>query len=261
MDLQLRGKVALVTGASRGMGAATALEFAREGAQVVLCARTEEALQQTAEKIRRQTGQEVFPFVADITNLDQVKSLARFIGERFGRLDAAFINGGAPDAGSFLQLQGAQWDAAYQTIVKGPIHVIQETILLLSAGASLVLNTSNFVKQISTAYTLATSLRMAVVGFVKTLADELGPKGIRVNAIAPGATNTEVMTRFLEQEGQRLGKTAKEIEKQYAASIPLGRFAEPEEIARVVVFLASPAASFVHGALWVVDGGEVRFPI
>ncbi|ADG07004.1 SDR family oxidoreductase [Kyrpidia tusciae] len=259
MDLQLQGKVVLVTGASRGMGAATALEFAREGARVVLCARRDEALKQTAENIRRQTGQEVFPIVADITHADQMQSVAKVVKERFGRVDAAFVNGGAPDAGSFLQLQGAQWDAGYQTIVKGPVHVVQAILPLMSTGSSLVINTSNFVKQISTTYTLATSLRMAVVGLMKTLADELGPKGIRVNAIAPGVTNTEIIKTWLDAEAQRLGKTAGEVEKQYAASIPLGRFAEPSEIARVAVFLASPAASFVHGALWVVDGGEVRF--
>ncbi|PTQ50832.1 MAG: 3-oxoacyl-[acyl-carrier protein] reductase [Hydrogenibacillus schlegelii] len=261
MDLGLRGKVALVTGGSRGMGAATALEFAKEGAQVVLCARTEETLRRTAERIQTQTGQAAYPVVADITALDQVKKLVAFIGERFGRLDAAFINGGPPAAGGFLDLKDADWDAAYQTIVKGPVEVIREALPLMNSGAALVINTSNFVKQISVPYTLATSLRLSVVGLMKTLADELGPKGIRVNAIAPGSTNTDVMVQYLEQEGKRLNKTVKEVEEMYAASIPLRRFAQPEEIARVAVFLASPAASFVHGALWVVDGGETRFPL
>ena len=261
MDLKLHGKTALVTGASQGMGAAAALEFAREGCRVILCARHEERLQQTAQHIREETGREAFPVVADITDFDQVKSLAQLARDRFGRLDAAFINGGAPDEGTFLQLRSEQWDRAYEGIVKGPVQVIQEILPLLVEGSAIVINTSNFVKQISTTYTLATSLRLAVVGFMKTLADELGPKGIRVNAIAPGTTNTDVMTSFVANEATRLGKTSQEVETMYATSIPLGRFAEPEEIARVVTFLASPAASFVHGALWVVDGGEVRFPL
>jgi 3-oxoacyl-[acyl-carrier protein] reductase len=261
VDLGLQGKVVLVTGASRGMGAATALEFAREGARVVLVARSMDRLETVRAQIREQTGQEADLCPADLTIAEQVATVRRHVADRWGRVDAVFLNGGPPPAGDFATLSVADWETGFASIVRGPVLVLQAFQPLLVPGSSVVVNTSNFIRHAASSYTLATSLRLAVAGLVKVLADQWGPRGIRVNAIAPGMTRTEVMADYVAREAARRGVEPAAAERQLAAAVPLGRFADPGEIARVVVFLASAAASFVHGALWVVDGGEVRVPV
>jgi 3-oxoacyl-[acyl-carrier protein] reductase len=261
MDLGIKGKTALVTAASQGMGAAVAAGLAAEGARVALCARREDRLQATAEQIRQSTGGEVWAQRADITRAEDLQALFAAVKAQFGGLDLLFVNGGAPPAGTFTQLSPAQWEDAFHTVLLPVVNVVRGALELMSSGGSIVVNSSNFVRQPSLSYTTATSLRLAVLGLVKTLADELGPRGIRVNAIAPGSTRTEVMEEYIQAEAQRRGVPADEVEHELAASIPLGRFATPEEIGNVAVFLLSPRASFAHGGVWLVDGGESRNPV
>lgn len=260
MDLGLEGRTALVTGASRGMGAAVAEQFAAEGATVLVCSRRRDAIEAAAARIRSTTGGTVIPLVADLREQVAVAHLADEVRDRTDRVDAVFVNGGPPPAGRFADLTADQWADGYDTIVGGATHVLRHVLPMVVEGGGIVVNTSNFLKQVSSDYVLATSLRSAVAALVKTLADDLGPRAIRVNAIAPGPVNTEVMADYVRMEAERSERSVAAVEVEWAAGIPLGRFGDPSEIARVAVFLASSAASFVNGALWVVDGGQSRTP-
>jgi 3-oxoacyl-[acyl-carrier protein] reductase len=245
MDLQLKNKIAFVAGASQGMGAAVAEELSMEGAIVYACARTKESIQEKTKNIQGQTGNKVIPLVCDVTNESDIIKAFDIIHEQQGKLDLLFTNSGAP----------------YTTIIASVRHLCYHALKILSDKGSIVLNTSSYIRQPSVDYTLASNLRLAVAGMVKTFSEELAPKGIRVNGIAPGYTNTEVVAKYVEMVANEKSQNIEETEKQMAANIPLGRFAAPEEIGRVATFLLSPAASFVTGSIWTVDGGESKFPI
>lgn len=261
MDLQLKNKIAFVAGASQGMGAAVAEELSREGAVVYACARTKESIQEKAKNIEGQTGNKVIPLVCDVTNESDIIKAFDIVREQQGKLDLLFTNSGAPSAGNLSSLSSEDWDKGYTTIIASVRHLCYHALKILSDKGSIVLNTSSYIRQPSVDYTLASNLRLAVAGMVKTFSEELAPKGIRVNGIAPGYTNTEVVAKYVEMVAKEKSQNIEETEKQMAANIPLGRFAAPEEIGRVATFLLSPAASFVTGSIWTVDGGESKFPI
>ena len=162
--------------------------------------------------------------------------------------------------GNLSSLSSQEWENGYQTIISSVRHLCYHAIELLSDHGSIVINTSSYIRQPSVDYTLASNLRLAVAGMVKTFSEELAPH-IRVNGIAPGYTNTEVVANYVKMVADEKKQNLEETEKQMAANIPLGRFASPEEIGKVVTFLLSPTASFVHGSIWTVDGGESKFPI
>ncbi|MER3317174.1 MAG: SDR family oxidoreductase [Allomuricauda sp.] len=260
MNLELKDRVAFVAGASQGMGAAVAKELSSEGAIVYACARTEEKIEERAKSIEGQTGVKVIPLVCDVTNESDIINVYEVIREQQGKLDLLFTNSGAPAAGNLSSLSSQEWENGYKTIISSVRHLCYHAIELLSDHGSIVINTSSYIRQPSVDYTLASNLRLAVAGMVKTFSEELAPN-IRVNGIAPGYTNTEVVANYVKTVAGEKKQNLEETEKQMAANIPLGRFASPEEIGKVVTFLLSPAASFVHGSIWTVDGGESKFPI
>ena len=261
MELDLTGKVIWVTGASQGMGFATAKLLAQEGACVVMCARHETKLNQASETIAHDTGAKPLAIAADIRDSKAMHDLAQTIVNQKGRLDGVFINGGAPTVGTLSELSEKDWQEAFSMIVMGAVHVLAAALPNMPQGAAVVINTSNFIRQPFAAYTLPSTLRLAVAGLIKTTADEWGKKGIRINGIAPGYTRTQVVLDWLESEAKRLQQPLAQVEKHYSASIPLGRFANPDEIAAAVAFLLSPKASFIHGSILTIDGGESRFPL
>lgn len=268
MDLMLQDKVALITASSRGLGYATAKTLAAEGAHVIICSRSQEAVDRAAAQLRRElagpqpraTAVEVLPVAADVTQSDAIERLRDITLERFGRIDALFINAGGPPPGGFMDFKPADWETATQLTIQSAVELAYACIPTMQAqgGGSILANTSVTVRHPLDNLILSNSLRMAVVGLVKSLSIELGPDNIRVNAIAPGWTRTERVDNLLDARAKAHGSTPEQESEQIAASVPLGRIGEPEEYARVAAFLLSPAASYVTGVTLAVDGGMTR---
>jgi len=204
MDLDLKGKIIWVTGASQGMGFATAKLLAKEGAKVILCARQQTRLQEAAQAIADDTGVKPLAIAADIRSSKAMHDLAQMILDQEGRLDGIFINGGAPAVGTLSQLGEKDWQEAFSMIVMGVVHVLAAALPHMPQGAAVVINTSNFIRQPLASYTLPSTLRLAVAGLIKTTAEEWGKKGIRINGVAPGYTRTQVVLDWLDSEAKRL---------------------------------------------------------
>ncbi len=256
MDLGLQDKVAVVTAASRGLGRAVATELAREGARVVICARQEGPLEAAAQA----TGADVVAVPADVADPQGVERIVEAARARFGGIDILVTNAGGPPPGRFLELTPADWEAAVQLTLMSVVRLCYAVVPIMRAQkrGAIIAMTSVSVKQPLPNLILSNSLRMAVVGLVKTLSDELAPDGIRVNGVCPGWTRTERVVQLLEDRAARNGTTVETEEAKITAAIPLGRMAAPEEIARAVAFLASPAASYITGISLLVDGGLYR---
>ena len=260
MNMGLEGQVALVTAASRGLGRAVALQLAREGAAVAICARRPGPLEASAAAIRESTGAEVLPVVADVSVPEDVERLVRTVLGHFRRVDILVTNAGGPPPGRFLDLTAEDWEAAVRLTLMSAVRLCYAVVPAMreQGSGSIVAMTSISVKQPLPNLLLSNSLRLAVIGLVKTLADELAADSIRVNAICPGWTRTERVEQLLADRAARSGATVEEEADRIAAAIPLGRMGTPEECARAVAFLASPAASYITGVSLLVDGGMYR---
>ena len=260
MDLGLKDKVAVVTAASRGLGAATAHRLAEEGAQVIVVARDQARLSATAQAIG------AYPIIADVTRPDAAQSIVQAALDRFGRIDILILNAGGPPSGKFLDLKVEQWEAAVQLTLISAVRLCYAAVphLLKNApGAggirgSIAALTSMSVKQPVDNLLLSNSIRMAVVGLMKTLANKLGPQGIRFNSILPGWTATERVEELLAARAKANHSTVEAERTKITNSIPLGRMATPDEFADALTWLVSPRASYVHGTTLAVDGGVAR---
>jgi 3-oxoacyl-[acyl-carrier protein] reductase len=260
MDLGLEDKIALVTAASRGLGRAVALRLAQEGAHVAICARGEEHLTQAAAEIEARTGREALPLPADVSDPSAAEALVGATVERFGRVDILVTNAGGPPPGQFLDLTAEDWGAAARLTLMSAVRLCYAAVPAMEeqGTGSILAMTSVTVKQPLPNLVLSNSLRLAVVGLVKTLADELAPSGIRVNAICPGWTRTARVDQLLRDRARRNNTTPQEEAAQIAAAIPLGRMGRPEEFAAAAAFLVSSAASYITGVSLLVDGGMYR---
>ncbi len=260
MDLNLKDKIALVTGASRGLGFATALILAQEGARVAINGRDETSLQTAAEKIANLTGQAVFPIAGDVARKEIPSRLIEQIVQKWGGLDILITNAGGPPAGKFDSFSVEDWQNAVNLNFLSAVNLIQAALPYLrkSVAAAVLTITSISVKQPIEGLVLSNSVRAATIGLTKSLALELGKEGIRFNSILPGWTATERVQKLLQHRASA-NNTTVEIESQKITSqIALGRMAQPEEFARVAVFLVSPAASYITGSMISVDGGYYR---
>ena len=259
MDLGLKHKVALVTAASRGLGKAAALEFAREGAKVVMCARSD-LIETAAQDIRSQTGAEVLAVKADVTDQGDIDRMVGLALEQFGQIDILIINCRGPQPGGFLDLQPEDWEAASQLTLMSAVRLCYAVVphMLERGSGSIVANQSFTVKQPLDNLILSNSIRLAVIGLMKSLANELGSKGIRVNSINPGWTRTERVDQLLDDRAQRAGTSAEIEAAKITAAIPLGRMGSVDEFGKTIAWLASPAASFIHGQALLLDGGIVK---
>lgn len=260
MDLRLHDKVALVTASSRGLGKAVALRLAQEGASVAICARGEDTLSESASEIETATGQTVLAIPADVSVPESATALVEATVESFGRLDILITNAGGPPPGQFLDFTAEDWEEAVQLTLMSAVRLCYAAAPVMKeqgAGAILAM-TSITVKQPLPNLVLSNSLRLGVTGLVKTLADELAPFGIRVNAICPGWTRTARVDQLLEDRAERNATTPEAEAAQLAEHIPLGRMGRPEEFAAAAAFLVSEAASYVNGVSLLVDGGMYR---
>jgi 3-oxoacyl-[acyl-carrier protein] reductase len=263
MDLGLRGKVVLVAASSKGLGRACAMGFAREGADVVISSRDADRLADTAATIRGETDARVLDVPADMGKPEDIERLVQTTVDHFGGLDIVVANAGGPPRGYLSNLDEQAFLDAINLNLMGSIRLIRASVPHLEArgGGSIITITSAGVRQPIDNLLLSNTARPGVVGFVRSIATELGPKNIRVNNVGPGATNTDRVREGTTQAMQQAldeGRDPEEAVRGLASRIPLGRIGEPEEFANVVVFLASPAASYVTGATVVVDGGRTQ---
>ncbi|MBM3145348.1 MAG: SDR family oxidoreductase [Chloroflexi bacterium] len=259
MDLGLTGKVALVTAASKGLGKAAALAFAREGAHVVMSARSR-TLDSAAADIRAETGAQVLAVRGDITLQADIAALVTTTLDKFGHIDILFINAGGPPPGDFLSLTPEDWEKACNLTLMSAVRLCYAVVphMLERGQGSIVATQSVSVKQPIDNLILSNSLRMAVIGLFKSLANELGPKGIRVNSINPAWTWTERVEQLMADRANRSGLSIEEECAKITAAIPLKRMGTAEEFGQAVAWLASPAASFIHGQALMFDGGMAK---
>ncbi|MDQ6678911.1 MAG: SDR family oxidoreductase [Acidobacteriota bacterium] len=252
MDLGLKGKVAMVVAASQGLGKAVALALAREGARVAICARTEATLQQAAHEIRAETGADVLSYAANVADSRQVQSFAAEVRARFGHIDICVANAGGPPSKPFFETTPEDWRSAVDLNLLSTVTLAREVLpgMCAQQWGRFVAITSVAVKQPIDGLILSNSVRAAVAGLTKTLANECGPYNVLVNNVCPGYTATERLRSLIGKD------TA--AQERLAAQIPLKRFGKPEEFAAVVAFLCSEQASYVSGVTLAVDGGLVR---
>jgi 3-oxoacyl-[acyl-carrier protein] reductase len=263
MDLRLKDKVVLVTAASRGLGAASARRFAEEGARVAISARNAERIERTATALALDTGASILPIVGDVSKPEDTDRTVQAVIDHWGQLDILVTNASGPTPGQFLTLKWENWEAAVQLTLLSVVRLCQAAIPHMLKNdppqrGVIVANTSYTVKQPADGLLLSNSLRLGVIGLMKTLANELGPQGIRVNAIAPGWTKTERVNEIMQARALRNGTTPEQEAARQIAEIPMGHMGEPDEFADALVWLASPRASYVHGIVLPVDGGTIK---
>lgn len=260
MNLGLEGKRALVLAASSGLGRATALELAREGARVALCSRDLERAEATAAEIRAETGAEVHAFVANVSDAASLASLVDGAVSTLGGLDVLVSNAGGPPPGGFAGTDEDAWDLAYALTLQSVVRSVRLAIPHLKAaggGSILALASSSVVAPIPNLL-LSNVFRPAVRALCKHLAEEYAGDGIRVNVLSPGRVRTPRLDQLDAAKAAKVGRTPEEVRAESVATIPLGRLGETAEFGRVAAFLSSPAASYVTGTHLLVDGGMVR---
>jgi len=260
MDLGLGGRVALVCGASAGLGKAVAMGLGKEGARLAICSRTEEKLTKAAEEIRRETGAEVLAVRADVSIPDEVKELVRKTVAHYNRLDILVTNAGGPPFGHFLDLPEDAWEKALRLNLLSTLHLCREAVPHMKAAHwGRIINITSFVaKQPTDGLILSNMSRPAVLGLAKSLANELAIHNILVNSVCPGAFETERHLDLSRKRAQQEGIPVEEYIKSRAKDIPLKRNGKPEEFANLVVFLASERASYITGTVIQIDGGVIR---
>ena len=260
MDLGLRDKVAVVAASSQGLGRAIAHELAAEGAAVVMCARGEARLRAAAEQVASATGARVLPVVADVSKPADVARLADAARAAFGRVDVLVTNSGGPAPGTFEATGPESWQAAFEVVLMSAVEMIRAFLPGMKERRSgRVLNiTSITVKQPVENLLLSNSLRAAVTGMARTLANEMAPFGITVNNLLPGYTRTERLTELAEVAAARDGTAPADFYARLEREIPARRLGEPRELAALAAFLASERAGYVTGQSIAVDGGWIR---
>lgn len=260
MDLGLKGKRALVFGASRGLGFAAARGLALEGARVAINSRDAKSIGAAALSLSEETGAEVFPLPGDVSNPETPAQVVVQAADLLGGLDLLVTNSGGPPSGKFEDIPDQDWQKAVDLVFLSHVRAIRAALPYLrdSSTASVLTVTSYSVKQPIPNLVLSNSIRSATTGLTKTLALELGAEGIRFNSILPGWTETERFVELMEFRAKNNDTTVdEEIAKQSQES-PLRRMGEPEEFANAAVFLLSPAASFITGVMLTVDGGMYK---
>jgi 3-oxoacyl-[acyl-carrier protein] reductase len=260
VDLGLKGRVAIVAAASQGLGRAVAEELAKEGCEVAICARTEKDLARAAAEIGNASGSNVFWRALDVTDADAVRAFVEAVESKFGRVDICVSNAGGPPAKKFLEITLEEWRAAVNLTLMSTVYFAREVLPRMKQRhwGRLLTITSVSVKQPIGGLLLSNSLRSAVAGLAKTLASEFGPDGITVNNVCPGYTSTDRLNELAEMQASAANVSREKIFENWAAEIPIGRLARPEEFAALVTFLASERASSINGTTIAVDGGWVR---
>jgi len=260
MDLGLKDKRALVTGASRGLGFAAASTLAREGCRVAVNSRDESKIKAAAEKIAKESGAQVIGLAGDVTEISAAEKIIEETVKALGGLDILITNTGGPPAGAFESFDEAAWQKAVDMAFMSHVRLIRAALphLRKSSAAAVLTMTSYVAKQPMLNLVLSNSIRLATIGLTKSLALELGKDGIRFNSILPGWTETERVHELMAFRAKNNNTSIEEEFAKQTAEIPLGRMGRPQEFANAAVFLVSPAASYITGVMLNVDGGVIK---
>ncbi|MBD2865212.1 SDR family oxidoreductase [Paenibacillus oceani] len=260
MNMLLDGKTALVTAGSKGLGKASALEFAREGANVVISSRSSDHLRQAKEEIERETGREVLAVTADVNRKEDIAKTVQAAIDWSGRLDVLVTNAGGPPGGGFDQFADEAWEAAFQQNLMSVVRLIREALPhMRRQGSGRIVNlTSVSVKQPIPDLILSNVFRAGVYALTKSLSAELGPDSILVNTVGPGRIETDRIVELDRLAAQKKGTSEEQVRALLMGQIPLGRYGTPEEFAKTIVFLGSFANTYVTGQAVLVDGGMIR---
>jgi 3-oxoacyl-[acyl-carrier protein] reductase len=260
MDLGLKGRVAIVAAASKGLGRAVAEEFAKEGCDVAICARTAADVERAAKEIGATSGREVFWRAFDVTNADAVRDFVAAVDRKFGRIDICVTNAGGPPSKKFLEISLDEWRTAVNLTLLSAVYFAYEVLPRMQRRrwGRFVTITSMSVKQPIDGLMLSNSLRAGVTGMAKTLSNEFGPDGITVNNVCPGYTLTDRLEELFQKRAKDSGVKYEELLKQAQAGVPIRRFARPDELAAMVAFLASERAGSINGTSIAIDGGFIK---
>jgi 3-oxoacyl-[acyl-carrier protein] reductase len=264
MESGLQGRVVIVAASSQGIARAAANSFAAEGARVAMCARNEKILLAAAEEIRARhaapNAAEVFAQPLDVTDSAGIAGFVEAVVHRFGGVDVCVTNAGGPPAKNFLSTTSEEWQKAAEQNFLSVVHFARAVLphMQRKRWGRIVTITSVAVKQPIADLVLSNAVRSAVVGLVKSLANEFGKDGVTVNNVAPGYTRTGRLEQLAATRALAAGVSPDEITKRWEAEVPLRRLARPEEVADAIVWLASERASYITGQTILVDGGAYR---
>lgn len=260
MDLKLKGRVALVAGASKGLGYAVAHALAAEGAHVSISSRDETAIRAAGSRIEQETGARVLATPVDVRSADAIHHWVQATEQAFGGIDALMTNSGGPPAGLALSFDDAAWHDAADLLLFSALRMVRAAVPSMErrGGGAILMSTSSSVKEPIQNLGLSTVLRASVSALAKTLALELAASGIRVNQIIPGRIDTDRVRHLDEINAKTQGVSVDEARKRAMAAIPLGRYGEIDEFGRVGAFLLSDGAAYMTGATVQVDGGAIR---
>jgi len=259
MELQLSGKTAVIAASSQGLGKAIAEGLLREGANVVVSGREEGKLKDVVAELQQIGSGKVVFQRTDITNTEDIKQLIQTAVDQFGGVDILVNNAGGPPAGSFETITDEQWQTAFELNLLSYIRLIRESLPFLKEHGGKIINiASSSIKEPIPGLLLSNTFRTGIVGLTKTLAQELAQYGILINTVAPGRIATDRVRHLDEVNAEKMQISREEVEERVKGTIPLGRYGKPEEFAKVVVFLASDANSYMTGSSFLVDGGMVK---
>jgi 3-oxoacyl-[acyl-carrier protein] reductase len=260
MELGLKNKVAMVGGASKGLGYAVARALAAEGAAVSIASRDDQAIRRAADTISRETGSRTLPMAADLSGADGIARWHAATVKEFGGIDLLFANTGGPPAGTALSFDDQAWQAGFNLLLMSVIRTVRLVVPSMRerGGGSILIGTSSSVKEPVPYLALSNVLRSGVTSLAKTLSVELAPDRIRVNTLIPGRIATDRLRQLDEINAKKAGIAVEDQEQRSAGTVALGRYGAPDEFGRVGAFLLSDAASYITGASVQVDGGLIK---
>jgi len=260
MDLRINGKTAVVTAASRGLGRAVAENLASEGADLVICARNKETIEQTAREIGDKYGTRVFPFACDVTDKERIGQMRKVVEKELGTCHMLFVNAGGPPPGTVESFDDADFRKALELNLISTINVVNSFLphMIQQKWGRILACTSISVKQPLGGLALSNVSRAGVVSFIKTLSDQVGKFNITANTIAPGYIMTERVVSLITGRSEKEGRDYEEIRKEIEGQIPVGKIGSPGEFGAFAAFLLSDIASYITGVTYLIDGGMYR---